>query len=140
MGCFDPMSSFLKGAFMFDPNFILLYVDSAERSARFYAQLFDRQPVEALPTFALFVFPTGLKLGLWNCADVQPAVARSATARGELAFPVQDDAALERWHADWARQGMPIAQPPTRMDFGLTFVALDPDGHRLRVFAPSQQA
>jgi len=23
------------------------------------------------------------------------------------------------------------------MDFGFTFVALDPDGHRLRVFAPS---
>jgi hypothetical protein len=23
------------------------------------------------------------------------------------------------------------------MDFGCTFVALDPDGHRLRVFAPS---
>jgi hypothetical protein len=22
------------------------------------------------------------------------------------------------------------------MDFGFTFVALDPDGHRLRVFAP----
>ena len=25
---------------------------------------------------------------------------------------------------------------PTAMDFGFTFVALDPDGHRLRVFAP----
>ncbi len=32
---------------------------------------------------------------------------------------------------------LPIAQPPTAMDFGLTFVALDPDGHRLRVFAPA---
>jgi hypothetical protein len=29
-----------------------------------------------------------------------------------------------------------IAQAPTAMDFGMTFVALDPDGHRLRVFAP----
>ena len=25
------------------------------------------------------------------------------------------------------------------MDFGRTFVALDPDGHRLRVFAPAPQ-
>jgi hypothetical protein len=24
------------------------------------------------------------------------------------------------------------------MDFGRTFVALDPDGHRLRVFAPAE--
>jgi len=35
---------------------------------------------------------------------------------------------------------LPIAQPLTQMDFGYTFVALDPDGHRLRVFAaPGQQ-
>ena len=26
---------------------------------------------------------------------------------------------------------------PTDMEFGRTFVALDPDGHRLRVFAPA---
>ena len=26
------------------------------------------------------------------------------------------------------------------MDFGRTFVALDPDGHRLRVFAPAPDA
>ena len=25
------------------------------------------------------------------------------------------------------------------MDFGRTFVALDPDGHRLRVFAPREE-
>ena len=29
-----------------------------------------------------------------------------------------------------------IAQAPATLDFGHTFVALDPDGHRLRVFAP----
>ncbi|WP_374468302.1 hypothetical protein [Ferrovibrio sp.] len=29
-----------------------------------------------------------------------------------------------------------ILQPPTAMDFGYTFLAADPDGHRLRVFAP----
>ena len=28
-------------------------------------------------------------------------------------------------------------QAPTDLDFGRTFVALDPDGHRLRVFAPA---
>jgi hypothetical protein len=25
------------------------------------------------------------------------------------------------------------------MDFGYTFVALDPDGHRLRVYAPAER-
>lgn len=34
-------------------------------------------------------------------------------------------------------RGLSIAQAPVAMDFGMTFVALDPDGHRLRVFAPA---
>jgi len=29
-----------------------------------------------------------------------------------------------------------IIQEPVQMDFGYTFVATDPDGHRLRVFVP----
>jgi predicted enzyme related to lactoylglutathione lyase len=39
--------------------------------------------------------------------------------------------------ARWQSFGARIAQPPTRMDFGFTGVALDPDGHRLRVFVPA---
>jgi predicted enzyme related to lactoylglutathione lyase len=30
-------------------------------------------------------------------------------------------------------------QQPTDIDFGRTFVGLDPDGHRLRVFSASGQ-
>lgn len=41
--------------------------------------------------------------------------------------------------ADWTGRGLKIAQPITCMSFGTTFVALDPDGHRLRVFAPRAQ-
>jgi hypothetical protein len=32
-----------------------------------------------------------------------------------------------------------IIQEPTDMDFGRTFVGLDPDGHRVRVFAPAPE-
>ena len=32
--------------------------------------------------------------------------------------------------------GVPIAQAPVALDFGYTFVGLDPDGHRLRMFVP----
>jgi predicted enzyme related to lactoylglutathione lyase len=49
---------------------------------------------------------------------------------------VADAAAVEATHADWTRRGLRIAQVPTRMGFGTTFVAVDPEGHRLRVFAP----
>ena len=55
----------------------------------------------------------------------------------EIAFAVADAAAVDATHADWRSRGYPIAQKPTAMDFGHTFVALDPDGHRLRVFAPA---
>ena len=48
-----------------------------------------------------------------------------------------DEAALEAAHARWSAQGVAIAQKPTRMDFGYTFVGLDPDGHRIRAFAPA---
>ncbi len=47
-----------------------------------------------------------------------------------------DADALNQRHLDWSLRGLPILQAPTNMDFGRTFVALDPDGHRLRVFAP----
>ena len=39
--------------------------------------------------------------------------------------------------ARWRALGARVAQPPTRMDFGFAGVALDPDGHRLRAFAPA---
>ncbi len=122
---------------MLDPNFVLLYVDSPERSAAFYAKLLDKQPVEASPTFAMFALSSGVMLGLWSRHTVEPAVAGPApVASGELAFAVGDDDSVRAHHADWAARGMPIAQEPVRLDFGFTFVALDPDGHRLRVFAP----
>jgi hypothetical protein len=31
-----------------------------------------------------------------------------------------------------------VLQRPVDLDFGRTFVVLDPDGHRLRVFAPAR--
>ncbi|MBC7860514.1 MAG: drug:proton antiporter, partial [Burkholderiaceae bacterium] len=52
------------------------------------------------------------------------------------AFALADADAVRARHADWARRGLAIIQTPIELDFGHTFVALDPDGHRLRVFAP----
>jgi predicted enzyme related to lactoylglutathione lyase len=117
-----------------DPNFILLYVKSPTASVAFYAELLGKAPAEASPTFAMFALDSGVMLGLWAAEGVEPA----ATAPGgaEIAFAVEDRAAVEGRHAAWQARGLAIAQAPTAMDFGYTFVALDPDGHRLRVFAP----
>ena len=118
-----------------DPNFVILYVKDPSASTAFYADVLGRPPVEASPTFAMFALSSGVMLGLWSRGTVAPA-ADAAAGSGELGITVADADAVRAAHADWSRRKLPIAQAPTAMDFGYTFVALDPDGHRLRVFAP----
>jgi catechol 2,3-dioxygenase-like lactoylglutathione lyase family enzyme len=117
------------------PSLVILYVDSPARSAEFYGALLGRTPVESSATFAMFALDHGLMLGLWSRHTVEPA-AMAAGGGGELAFPVESQDAVLAVHAEWTERGIPTAQPPCAMDFGFTFVGLDPDGHRLRVFAP----
>jgi catechol 2,3-dioxygenase-like lactoylglutathione lyase family enzyme len=119
-----------------DFNFVILYVDSPAASSDFYADLLGVAPVEASPAFAMFAMASGVKLGLWSRYTVEPAASESVGG-GEIVFTVADLDSVRAVHADWSKRGLKIAQPPTAMDFGHTFVALDPDGHRLRVFAPT---
>jgi catechol 2,3-dioxygenase-like lactoylglutathione lyase family enzyme len=118
-----------------DFNFLLLYVDDPAPSAAFYADLLGAPIVEQSATFAMLPLRDGVMLGLWSRHAVEPKSA-AAPGGGEIAFALANAAAVETLHADWKRRGLTIAQAPTRMDFGTTFVAVDPDGHRLRVFAP----
>ena len=116
------------------PNLVILYVDSPPASAAFYSDLLGVKPVESSPTFAMFAMESGAILGLWARNTVQPATS-VAGGGSELAFTVADAGAVRAMHADWNKRGLKIAQTPVEMEFGHTFVALDPDGHRLRVFA-----
>jgi catechol 2,3-dioxygenase-like lactoylglutathione lyase family enzyme len=122
---------------MLDANFVLLYVDDPAASARFYAGLLDAEPIEASPTFAMFALRSGVMLGLWSRHTVEPA-ATAAGGGAEIAMTVSDAAAVDSTCADWRERGLTILQQPVDLDFGRTFVALDLDGHRLRVFAPAQ--
>ena len=121
---------------MSDPSYILFYVADPVASAAFYAKLLDKQPVELSPGFALFVLDSGVKLGFWAKHTVEPA-ATASSGCNELAFAVANNETVTARYNDWKQRGLPVAQELTGMDFGYTFVALDPDGHRLRVFAPS---
>ncbi|ESY70586.1 MULTISPECIES: VOC family protein [Mesorhizobium] len=118
---------------MATPNFIILYVDQPLRSGAFYSALLGREPVESAPTFVLFVLDNGFKLGLWSRHTVEPA-ADAAGGGAEIVFALDTRDAVDAAHADWAGRGLNILQAPTDMDFGRTFVALDPDNHRLRVY------
>jgi len=123
---------------MLVPQFTILYVTNPTRSALFYRELFGREPVEESPTFAMFVFESGARLALWSSASVEPAVTQTAGAM-ELAFALPDDDAVDRLSAEWLARGLTQIQAPTEMEFGYTCMALDPDGHRLRLYCPAPE-
>jgi len=119
-----------------DPNFILLYVKNIPASATFYAELLGRPPVDSSQNFAMFALSSGVMLGLWALHDVKP-VAVATGGGGEVCITVASVEEVETVHSQWRGRGLTIIQPPTKMDFGFTFVGCDPDGHRLRVFVPA---
>ncbi|MEI2385004.1 VOC family protein [Breoghania sp. JC706] len=118
-------------------DYTLLYVDDISASRAFYAGMLKREPVEDSATFVLFILDSGAKFGLWKRDEVQPPAGPRGGYAGECCFSVADEATLDRIFAEASTRGLPIAQAPARMDFGYTFVLLDPDGNRLRVFAPA---
>jgi len=114
---------------------VILLVASPAASADFYRRILGIEPAESSPTFVMFALPSGTGIGLWSSATVEPAPGARAGAT-ELCFIEED---VDATHAAWAARGVTIAQEPTDMDFGRTFLALDPDGHRIRVFRPAPE-
>ncbi|WP_028606058.1 VOC family protein [Ottowia thiooxydans] len=117
---------------MSHPNFVILYVNNPESSARFYERLLGCAPIEASHSFAMFKLDSGMLLGLWSRHTVEPAAGIGSGT--ELVFAKDSVKAVDATHADWAARGLPVLQTPREMEFGYTFTAADPDGHRLRVY------
>jgi catechol 2,3-dioxygenase-like lactoylglutathione lyase family enzyme len=122
---------------MLEDVYTLFYVRNPEHSARFYENLLKLKPVEEAPTFALFVLNPHLKLGLWKQEDVKPTTY-TAGGGGEICFTAKSKEEVNKIHQTWKDLGVTITQSPCEMDFGYTFVGVDPDGHRLRVFVANQ--
>lgn len=116
-------------------NLVLLYVEDPRRSALFYEKLLGHPPAAAFPTYAAFALGNGLHLGLWS-TGAKDFVSGGTGHRSELAIMVEDGAAVDALYEAWQGLGVSIEQEPTTAVFGRTFVALDPDGHRLRVCTP----
>lgn len=117
-------------------GFTLLFVDNPQKSSSFYQDLFQLQPIESSPTFVLFALPNGVMLGLWSKHTAEPRVEASPGAF-ELCFASEDVDAL---YHDWGTKSVTVVQKPTDMDFGRTFVILDPDGHRIRIYQDQEKA
>jgi catechol 2,3-dioxygenase-like lactoylglutathione lyase family enzyme len=122
---------------MLSPNLILLYVEDPEKSAAFYTRLLGREPVAAFPSYVAYTLENGLTFSLWSTSAAN-FVSSGSGHRMEIAFMVKDDAEVERLYAEWREAEIPIEQELMTAVFGRTFVALDPDGHRLRVCVPDK--
>ncbi|ARG97749.1 VOC family protein [Legionella micdadei] len=122
---------------MLNPNFVILYVANPLASADFYSNLLKISPVESSPTFVMFSLENGFRLGLWSRDTVEPAASPSLGGGSELAILVANPEAVHELYGNWQKRGLSIIQEPIRMDFGLNFVAVDHDGHRIRVYEHS---
>jgi catechol 2,3-dioxygenase-like lactoylglutathione lyase family enzyme len=113
-------------------GYILLFVRDIAVSTEFYTKLLECDPVRLSPTFVRFPLGSGAQLELWQSDKVDPP--SDITGGGmELGVAVADADAVERLFEEWEGKGVTFAQPLTTMAFGRTFVAVDSDGHRLRV-------
>lgn len=122
-------------------DWVLLYVTDTVKSAEFYGRLLGQQPVpppQSPTEFVMFPQPSGWTLGLWHKDEVEPKANPPGGAEISVTEPTAD--AVHERHKTWAGMGVQIAQKPTTLDFGTTFTALDPDGHRIRVFCPAGPA
>lgn len=111
-------------------GFVLLFVANPQKSSLFYQELFEMKPIEESPSFVMFALKNGVKLGLWSKYTAEPRVESPAGAL-EICFSTTDVDAL---YENWGKKLITIAQKPTDLDFGRTFVVLDPDGHRIRAY------
>ena len=121
---------------MADFNLVVLYVDDAQASSAFYQTLLECPVAQSSPKFVVLPLGNGTMLGLWQRDAVVPPSASQAGS-SEISWTAPDAEAVRATCEAWTTRGVRIAQPPTAMPFGHTFVALDPDGHRLRVLAPA---
>ncbi|MBC9881195.1 drug:proton antiporter [Bradyrhizobium sp. INPA01-394B] len=119
---------------MADFNLVVLYVEDAQASSAFYQTLLGCPVAQSSPKFVVLPLGNGVMLGLWQRDAVLPP-STSQAGSSEISWAVANAEAVRATYETWMTRGAQIAQPPTAMPFGHTFVALDPDGHRLRVLA-----
>lgn len=120
---------------MMVPNLLILYVANPVVSSKFYENLFNKKPDFVVPTWAAFSFENGLNLGLWS-TQAPDFVSCGEGNRSELSFMVEDTQRVDALYRQCLSSGIQIEQEPKQAVFGKTFVALDPDGHRIRVCMP----
>ncbi|GEM79907.1 VOC family protein [Vibrio superstes] len=119
---------------MFTLDSIVLYVEDVQSSMAFYAKAFNCEPKLLSPTFATLDFASNVKITLKQADALTP----SSPVRGggtELSIPIANRETFDTLFDNWQQQGIEFSQEREESVYGVNFVAVDPDGHRLRVFS-----
>ncbi|WP_434771811.1 VOC family protein [Pseudomonas entomophila] len=116
-------------------HLILLYVRDPQASCVFYERLLGTSAQSVFPSYVSFALNDGTALGLWSLA-ARDFRSGGSGHRSEVAFLVETRAQVEALYHQWTERGVRIEQPLHEAVFGLTFVALDLDDHRVRVCLP----
>lgn len=122
---------------MLIPNLLLFYVEDPLVSAAFYEKIFEINPVASYPNYVAFSFENGFTFSVWS-KQAENFVSGGEGHRSELAFMVQNEEEVRKLRKTWGKLGVEIEQELHEATFGLTFVALDPDNHRIRVCIPDK--
>ncbi len=112
---------------------IVLYVEDIQMSQKFYERLLNTVAKELSPTFVSFDLKIGSMLELKQRAQ---AIPHSKLTGGgtELSIAISNKEKLMEIYDVWSTNGVKFIQSPSELIFGTTFVAVDPDNHRIRVF------
>jgi len=122
---------------MLTPNLILFYVENSNKSAVFYEKIFKIKPIASFPNYTAFTLANGFTFSLWSM-HAKNFVSGGHGHRSELALMVPTEDQVRTLRNTWKELGVQIEQDLHEAVFGLTFVALDPDGHRIRVCMPDE--
>lgn len=119
---------------MFKPNSLIIYVEDVAKSTDFYQSLLKTNPIEKYEEFSVFELTDGFILGLQSKAGIDPK-PQPYFGGFEMSMSDVTNEQVDTLFAEWTQLGVKFELLPTVLEFGYTFVAIDPDGHRLRVCA-----
>ncbi|EHL29761.1 VOC family protein [Legionella drancourtii] len=117
---------------LLEPSTIVLYVDNLAVSSKFYQDLLGIRPEEASPTFHTFTLSNGMNFAL-KVKHMIETPSEGKNGNNELAFTLDNNQKVDELFTEWQDKEINIILPPSIVPYGYTFVALDPDGNRLRV-------
>ncbi|MZF89502.1 VOC family protein [Streptomyces sp. SID5643] len=110
----------------------IVYVNDAPAAARFYGDLLGMSPSFETAGYITFDLGPGADLALWSgqFEDLSPDVPRTSEVCLAIGGgPEELTAIFEQWKS----KGVTVLRRPHDAGFGLTFLAADPDGNRIRV-------